>query len=652
MKQELKQDWIVASVLLAVAFLAYGIMLPSLGLFGDDWPHLWVNHMFGLDGISKLVMWDRPFSAWVYWLIAPLAGDNIWGYHVYLLLIRWVGSVLFYFVVKEIMPDSQPVPFWSAVFFLLYPGFRQQPQPLEFILHFTVLGLLLLSFLCMLRARKTKGHVWLYQIIGAVTSFSIFSIEYFIGLEILRPVFLWIALGSEKLDIKSRLISVGKYWSPYLVVMGGYIYWRVFVFNFPTYKPTFLADLFTNPMNSLIGLSQVLVEEIRASVLGAWRQIITIPLESRAGTVYFLLVAVVFLLIYFWLLKSKNDAGTTSPLIPVTVGGLAILLAGIPFWITGIPVQLTFPWDRSTLPFMLGVSLLLSGGLLFFRPGLRNVLASLIIALSVGMHYQNTQIYQIEWIKLSQFFWQLSWRAPGLKPGTIVISENIPLFYYGDNNLTPVLNWTYAPDKKETNIPYNFFDMGERLGKALPDLKPDLPVEHGYRFVTFKSNSDNLLPVFYTPNHCLRILDSSNAEIPGIPKRLKKVAGFAEPEKLILPEPGNTPPSFIKEPEHGWCFYFQKAELDAQFGNWENVNNLWQEAESKDLQPEDKTELLPIIAAKINTGDLTVAKQISVDVLKQEGTEKVICSLWTKMSAQNLPVSIEIPLVLDSLGCK
>jgi hypothetical protein len=651
MKQELTKDWTVPPVLLVVAILAYGLLIPKLGLFGDDWPHLWVYHMFGLNGLAKLVVWDRPFSAWVYWLIAPLAGENIWGYHTYLLLIRWAGAVLFYLIVKEIIPNSQPVPFWSAVFFLLYPGFRQQPQPLEFILHFTVLGLLLFSFWCMLKACDSSRFAWLYQVIGIAASLSIFSIEYFIGLEMLRPVFLWIVTRKDNENLKSRLTKIGKIWLPYLLVLTAYIYWRVFVFSFPTYKPTFLSSMFTNPLSSLIGLGQVLVEEIRASVLGAWRQIVTIPLETGAGIRYFLLVSLVFIIVFLWLYRSKKNAETVSPLIPLTVGGLAVLLAGIPFWITGIPVQLTFPWDRSTLPFMLGVSLLMSGGLLFFRPALRNTLAAIIIALSVGMHYQNTQLYQVEWNKLSQFFWQLSWRAPSLKPGTILISEAIPLFYYGDNNLTPVLNWMYAPANQSTSIPYNFFDMGERLGKSLPDLQPGLPVEHGYRFVTFKSTSDALLPVSYTPSHCLRVLDNSNEQIPGIPKRLRKAAIFSNPEKLINTVPVSKPPAFIPEPVHDWCYFYQKTELAVQLENWGEVNSLWEEAAARNFQPVDKTEMLPVITAKLKTGDISAAGQLSRVVLEQEGTKPVVCSLWRNLQSSNNQIATDLQVVMSTMGC-
>ncbi len=507
MKFRLTRNWVEPTLLLIFAIAAYGLFIPTLGLFGDDWPHLWVFHMFGLEGLNQLVAWDRPFSAWVYWGIAPLASENIWAYHVYLLLVRWICAFIFYHVIIEILPDSHPLPFWAAAFFLLYPGFRQQPQPFEFILHFTTLALMLVSFWCMIKAFRNPASAWLYQLIGLVTAFSIFSVEYFIGLEFLRPIVLWIIARQKNMDWKSAFRKVLISWLPYIVILVCYTYCE-FLFSNSLHTNTFLNQGGSNLLESVAGLGQVLVEEIRAAVLGAWRQIISLPIQLRPGWGYVLLMGLVFICMFMWLRLSKKNAEGTAPFIPLLIGSIAIFFAGVPFWITGIPVQLDFPWDRSTLPFMVGTSLLVAGGLLLFRPEFRNILASILVALTIGMHYQNTLLYQKEWEKLDQFFWQLTWRAPSLKTGTVVISDAIPIFYYGDNNLTPILNWTYAPENSSKNLPYNFFDMGERLGKNLPDLKPGLPVSHGYRFVNFESNSDALLPVYYKEDHCLKIVEN------------------------------------------------------------------------------------------------------------------------------------------------
>lgn len=633
MKSSISKHWVEPALLFFIAVCAYGLFIPQLGLFGDDWPHLWVYHMFGLDGLNQLVGWDRPFSAWVYGLIAPLAGENIWGYHTYLLFLRWVCATFFYFLLELIFPNMKPLPFWTAALFLIYPGFRQQPQPLEFILHFSALALLLGSFWFMLKAIEPSPRRWIFQLIGSLMSLSIFSVEYFIGLELLRPVLIWLLLKRRHNDYGNLVRLTFGLWLPYLMILSLYSWWRFFIFKFPTYKPTFLNQTEFNLSASIAGLGQILVEEIRAAVLGAWRQIITLPPTAGINIGYVLLVASVFLICLVILIKRGDTAESASPVIPLSLGGLAILLAGIPFWITGIPVQLEFPWDRSSLPFMIGTSLLISGGVLLVRPILRNPAIALLIALSTGMHYQNYVFYQIEWEKLNQFFWQMTWRAPGLEPGTILVSDEIPILYYGDNNLTPILNWIYDPDQQSKELAYNFFDLGERLGKNLPALEPDMPVSHGYRFLNFSSNSNFLLPVYFDSENCLKIIDDSMSNYEKIPNRLREIEAFANPYDLIQIQNHNTPPRFLPEPEHSWCYFYQKAGLAVQMKNWQEVEDLFFLVKEQGLKPQDQTEWLPFIRGLAFSGNLENALEITQIGLHNEKAKPVICSMWNNIAA-------------------
>jgi hypothetical protein len=300
---------------------------------------------------------------------------------------------------------------------------------------------------------------------------------------------------------------------------------------------------------------------------------------------------------------------------------------------------------------MFGASLIVCGVLLLFKPVFRNILASMIIALTIGMHFQSTTLYQREWNKLSQFFWQLTWRAPSLKSGTIVISDAIPLFYYGDNNLTPVLNWTYSPKQTSTELSYNFFDMGERLGTNLPVLEPGLPVDHGYRFVTFKSNSSNLLPVFYKEESCLKVIDQQNARTLSIPKRLRGAAQFSKPEERIVTEGEAVPPVFIPEPAHEWCYYYQKAELAAQSGNWAGVMDLYSEVLRTGYEPSDKTEWVPYIEALAVTGNIDTAIKISKRSLEQEDAKPAVCGVWSNVLSTN-PTNRQFVDAIRIVGCE
>ncbi len=238
-----------------------------------------------------------------------------------------------------------------------------------------------------------------------------------------------------------------------------------------------------------------------------------------------------------------------------------------------------------------------------------------------------------------------------MKPGTIVISDAIPLFYYGDNNLTPVLNWTYSPEQTSTELSYNFFDMGERLGTNLPELEPGLPVDHGYRFVTFKSNSSNLLPVFYKEGSCLKVIDQNNARIPFIPKRLKEAAVFSKPDERITREGEAVPPEFIPEPDHEWCYYYQKAELAAQSDNWTCVIDLYSEVLRTGYEPSDSNEWMPFIKAFTETGDFVNAIATSKRSLEQEDAKPAVCGVWSDVLTKK-PTDDQIVKAIQSLGCE
>ena len=61
---------------------------------------------------------------------------------------------------------------------------------------------------------------------------------------------------------------------------------------------------------------------------------------------------------------------------------------------------------------------------------------------------------------------------------------------------------------------------------------------------------------------------------------------------------------FGAEPEHDWCYYYQKATLARQRGNWDEIISLHEEASRKGLAPQDLIEWLPFLQAYANAGDI------------------------------------------------
>ncbi len=142
------------------------------------------------------------------------------------------------------------------------------------------------------------------------------------------------------------------------------------------------------------------------------------------------------------------------------MGLFALLLGGIPIWPTNLRIELFFPWDRFTLPMMLGASLLLVGlfELIGWRAWLSILLVSLAAGLGAGLHYQNALEFRKDWLMQRDFFWQLTWRAPQIKPGTVLLTSDLPFPYDWDNSLIAPLNWTYAPQLQGRELPYLIYN--------------------------------------------------------------------------------------------------------------------------------------------------------------------------------------------------
>ena len=667
MRNRLSDVHRVSLILLGVVVFSYGLFLRWFGLYGDDWIYLWNYHQFGAGSFVQFVAADRPFSAWIYVLTTAVLGEQVWLYHVLLLGLRWFSAVLFWWVLRIVWPEQRKQVVWAAVLFAVYPGFRQQPISVQFILHFSILDLFLLSVITMLLAVKKPQKYWTLTIASAVSALGIFSLEYFAGLELLRPVLLWLTVVKEGSDWKQKIRLVLKGWLPTLVVLMGFAIWRTLIFSFPTYGPNFLYQLQESPISAVKKLAVRIISDWKAVSYGAWRQVASLPEQNNDLLVYAVLVLTGVGLIYYLLTCQNRQDDKDSETVPLKlgewpvaglwVGGYALLAAGWPFWITLLPLDLSFPWDRATLPFMFGVSLLIAAGIdLTIRPRFQTVIVSVLVGLAIGSHYQNAVIYRDEWRELQNYFWQLTWRAPGLEPGTIVISDDIPLWRYSDNDLTPVLNWVYAPEQSTARQEYKYFDLSTRQESILPGLEKDLPVSHSYRNTTFKSTTSAILAVYYQPQGCLRVLGPEDFIVENPPYRLEEAQHLSDLSRIVLwPQESAVPPRVLgAEPEHGWCYAFQKADLARQREDWKGVVEIGNEAFSASLEANDPLEYLPFIEGYARAGDWDKALELSNEVQAVKLYRPDLCKTWSRIqdgaiSGQDEAVAAQLRA---GLGCK
>ena len=80
----------------------------------------------------------------------------------------------------------------------------------------------------------------------------------------------------------------------------------------------------------------------------------------------------------------------------------------------------------------------------------------------------------------------------------------------------------------------------------------------------------------------------------------------------ILSEPtARMPEVYNPEPAHGWCYYFQKADLARQMGDWETVTRLGDAAFALNDYPNDPIERFVFIEGYAHTADWEKAVELS-----------------------------------------
>ncbi len=151
--------------------------------------------------------------------------------------------------------------------------------------------------------------------------------------------------------------------------------------------------------------------------------------------------------------------------------------------------------------------------------------------------------YERAWQQMSSFMGQMSRCAPALQPGTLLLYEEPFIDYYPANSLAALVNWTYAPDSQAETQPYDVFRVSERLGNALPQLAPDIPIRHG----AFQGSTSRMLVIMLDEEGCLRFLQAEDTYNESLFPWLRQAARLSNLEVIDShPARAATPPAFMQ----------------------------------------------------------------------------------------------------------
>jgi hypothetical protein len=296
--------------LFLTCFLAYGLLIPWLGFYWDDWPYLWFAKTLGAAGFADVFSHDRPFLAVLYSIVLPVLGAKPIVWQLFALVWRWLASMAFWWVLRLQWPAKPRQAFWAALLFAVYPGFSQQWISVIYSEGFIILSAFLASLGLMLAAVRKRILYW-PAIIGGVllSAFNLFSTEYFFGLELLRPVMLWIVLAEGSSYWKETTKKVILHWAPFLAVLLLFVLWRAFFFTSSNYSLSAMEALSTSPQSTLFGLLMTLGSNFLTGGWLAWNQTFNPPnaiaLNVTTTQFYWLAAIGTFLITvgYLWLVR-------------------------------------------------------------------------------------------------------------------------------------------------------------------------------------------------------------------------------------------------------------------------------------------------------------------------------------------------------------
>jgi hypothetical protein len=648
-------------VLFGLACGAYGFFIFQQGFHWDDWGFVWLIQTLGVPGFFDYFSTNRPFLAYVYSVTTALLGANPLGWHLFSLFWRWCSAVALWWMLRLGWPQRPRTAFLTAAFFLVYPGFNQQAIAITYSHFFMAQTMLFVSMGFMLLFARAPRRNWWAGLLGLFCSgFNLFATEYFFGLELLRPVLLWFGMRAQWPGWKDRLRRSLWMYAPFLLVLLAYLYWRIFILGFYLYEPGLVTATENPLLERLAYIPGLIWEQWRVAVWEAWGGVFRVPdfaaYGLRLSVLYVVLLLTVGFGLYFWMKpRIPQSEGERSFKIEwFGLGLLSVLLAGVPFLLTELPVRLTFPNSRFTLPFALGASFTLVALVKAWPRGwYRMLLASTLLALGVGVQFNNGYLWREDWKIQRAYFWQMAWRIPALDHGTIMLTGDPPFSFSSDNSMTFPLNLTYSPENKTQEIDHVYYSISARLGNQLTALAPGLPVRQDYLAGNFDSTTDRVVVVHYTPPGCFRVLHPVydrdlpraplNVEtarrwiVAGVPVLLQSSYRALPLSNLdqILPDAQTSatlPGVFGVEPDHKWCYYFEKADLERQQGNWTGVATIGDDVFAIPYYPDDYAEYLPFVEAYARTGRWETARNLTRSVANQMPVlEPALCAIWQRV---------------------
>ena len=678
-----KHRWMDIFFLIIASALVYLPRISEFTFFKDDWYFIYDGFIAGPKVYIDVALHTRPIRGPLYQFLFSLFKINPFPYHFLLYIWRLLGGLGAFWMFNLLWTRQRKTNSLLALMVIIYPGFLWWTGGFEFQPYVLSFALGIFSILFTLKFLETSSR-W-KQFAWAVSAFLsgwiyLALVEFAIGMEVFRllVVYLFVNRRSFKLNFWTKLLTTLRSTAIFFLIPISFIIWYQFFFDNwrkAQNAGVQLSQLLSSPLSGLWTGVRLLQSTLNVTVL-AW----TIPFQQNffnsrlRDLIISLFFAVIIILLFFLYNYYRHPDADDMVEDGLTIErpkwqdeafwiGLLGVVGGV---LPIILVNRNISFERLShyaLPASLA-GVVFIGAIVFsvFPVKRRFIVLSLMIALATLTHHGAATISIRDAQAVNDFWWQMAWRAPDISTeNNTTLLVIYPDVNYSDGSEVAwaPANIIYRPQSQE-KVPLTVAISAVRLEsdtltKLVMGSKNYPKIDRIVKSTSMNYNYKNIL-VLTQPSaqSCLHAIDNRWVNL-STADGAYVIAGASKSniENIIPYGDFPTPPEILfgAEPSHEWCYFYQKADLARQIGDWDQVIAIYEEAEKKGLHPNDQIELMPFLQAYAYRGDLKAVKQLSTRIKKEPFYKEQACTILREMGLYGYPLSNESQLNADKLFC-
>jgi hypothetical protein len=654
-----------AIAIIIIGGLAYLPNIQHFGYFNDDWYLMYAANAAGADVFKDIYRIDRPARAIVMSLAYSLFGLNPLYYNLSAFFFRVVGALAFLWILRKLWPGQRTATTMMSLLFLIYPGFLSTPNAIDYQSQQISLCLAFISIAASLQAlistrRWVKSTWWLVTTLTAGIYLSL--VEYFLGLEVLRVGILALLEFRKPGSLWQKVTTTLMRYLTLSVGTLGFLVWRFFFFESArkaTDLGAQLAQFSNSPIRTLVGWGVTILQDSFEATFLAWgvplSGVWSIFLRLREMLAGGLIVLIGVSLAWYLFHHETQEEAQAGNLwyTEATWLGLVTVIAGF------LPVAMVnreanfFSFSRYMLASAAGAVIFLTGVIFQFKGKTTRLGAiTLLVTTSLLTHHLNGILAARRTEGTHAFWWQVYWRIPQIQPGTTLVANysHAPIeeeyLIWGPANLI-YHPQSVQPQELKTGIS-SIVLTRDNLTAIQLKRQPDLI---NRRSILVTIDYGNILILTQpTSASCVQVLDGRLPLLSEYEQYDIILASSASNVGLILLHETTPPPPeviFGPEPQHEWCFYYEKASLAYQQGDWHTVIHLGQKARKEGLSAADPVEWLPFIQAAALIGDREELLTLAPKVKRSPYVKAQACHVLS----QTENISAEMKQFIETIFC-